>query len=147
MSVRVSGPPPDVRGSRVDVGRLKRCAQGVLRALSLTGAELSLALIDDPEMQQLNASYRGLDRPTDVLSFSLVAGEGAEHRGALLGDVVISVETAASQARARHRGLDDEMARLLIHGMLHLIGHDHESPQEAQRMRAEERRVWRLVRR
>lgn len=147
MSVQVSGPPPDVAGSRVDVGRLKQCARTVLKALALSRSELSLALIDDAEMRELNAGYRGLDRPTDVLSFSLVAGKGAEHRRGLLGDVVISVETAASQARARHRALDDEMARLLIHGVLHLIGHDHEEDDEARRMRAEERRIWRHVRR
>lgn len=147
MSVQISGPPPGVSGSRVDVRRLRRSARAVLGALSLSRAELSLALIDDAEMQELNSGYRGLDRPTDVLSFSLVDGEGAEHRRGLLGDVVISVETAASQARARHRALDEEVTRLLIHGVLHLIGHDHEEDDEARVMRGEERRIWRHVRR
>ena len=72
-------------------------------------------------------------RPTDVLSFSLLEGEDAEHRGALLGDVVIGVETAARQARAAPpRSLDEEVARLLIHGTLHLLGHDHEQAEEAR---------------
>jgi probable rRNA maturation factor len=55
------------------------------------------------------------------------------------------VETAARQAARRHRGLDEEVARLLIHGLLHILGHDHEGPAEAKRMRAEQRRLWRAV--
>ena len=80
-----------------------------------------------------------------MLSFSLLEGEGSEHRGRLLGDVVIGVETAARQARARHRGLDEEVARLMIHGVLHLLGHDHEADDEARVMQAEERRLWRAL--
>jgi probable rRNA maturation factor len=79
-----------------------------------------------------------------VLSFSLVEGDYSDHRGDLLGDVVISVETAARQASERHRGLDEIVTRLLIHGVLHLIGYDHEAEDEARRMQAEERRVWRV---
>lgn len=63
----------------------------------------------------------------------------------LLGDVVISIESAARQARRGRRTLDDECLRLLIHGVLHLLGHDHERDEEARRMRAEERRLWRRV--
>ena len=81
-----------------------------------------------------------------MLAFSLLEGEGAEHRGGLLGDVVIGVEAAARQARARHRGLDEEIARLLIHGTLHLIGYDHQRREEARTMRAQERRLWRAIR-
>ena len=82
----------------------------------------------------------------NAVDFSLAEGEGARHRGALLGDVVLSVETAARQARARRRSLDEELARLLIHGTLHLLGHDHRRPGEARIMRAEERRLWALLR-
>jgi probable rRNA maturation factor len=117
-----------------------------LRAVGHIRSELSLSLIDDEEIRELNRRYRGIDRPTDVLSFSLFEGQGAEHRGALLGDVVIGIETAARQAAARHRGLDDEVARLLVHGVLHLLGHDHEDDAQARRMRGEERRVWRCLR-
>jgi len=96
-------------------------------------------------MGELNAAHRGKAGPTDVLSFSLVEGAHAEHRGALLGDVVIDVEQAARQARRARRTLDDELAKLLIHGVLHLVGHDHEADDEARRMRAEERRLWRAL--
>ena len=107
--------------------------------------ELSIALIDDESIAELNGEYRDKPRPTDVLSFSLVEGDFADHRGGMLGDVVISVETAAKQAAERHRGLDDEIAKLLVHGVLHLIGHDHEVDDEARVMAAEEKRVWRAL--
>jgi len=146
MAVRLVGPPEGVRGSRLDAHLLKSRAVSLLRALGLARAELSIALVDDAEMKELNREWRGLARPTDVLSFSLMEGEHQGHRGALLGDVVISVETAAAQAAARRRGLDEEAARLLIHGMLHLVGHDHEVEAEARLMRAEQRRLWRAIR-
>jgi probable rRNA maturation factor len=146
MSVRLSGPPRGVRGSRVDAGLLTRRAQRALRAVGHARSELSLALVADEEMSDINGQYRGQPRPTDVLSFSLFEGEAAEYRGSLLGDVVIGIETAARQAAERHRSLDEEVARLLVHGVLHLLGHDHELADEAAAMRAEERRVWRDVR-
>ena len=145
MTVRLSAPPPRSGLPAVDRRLLRSRASRVLRALGHARSELSVALVDDARMRELNAGYRGRDRPTDVLSFSLVEGEGAEHRGRLLGDVVIGVETAARQARERRRGLDAEVARLLIHGTLHLLGHDHERDDEARLMRAEERRLWRLL--
>jgi rRNA maturation RNase YbeY len=121
---------------------LVRRARCVLSSLDQRGAELSLVLAADPEMAELNARFRGREGPTDVLSFSLLEGSGAEFRGGLLGDVVIGVEVAARQARRRGRSLDDEVARLMIHGVLHLLGYDHERDAEARVMRAQERRLW-----
>jgi probable rRNA maturation factor len=146
MSVRLCGPPPGVDGSRVDGSLLRERARELLRLLGLRRAELSLALVDDAEMARLNRGWRRRRGPTDVLSFSLVGGPYAEHRRGLLGDVVIDVETAARQARRRHRSLDEEAGRLLVHGVLHLLGHDHEREDEARVMRAEERRLWRALR-
>lgn len=106
----------------------------------------------------MNRDWRGFDKPTDVLSFALREGEGAEFAGELLGDIVISVETAARQAlSAEHRGrvegdapgdwdLNDEIGFLLIHGLLHLLGHDHAEFQQEVLMRAEERRLWAVIR-
>ena len=145
MSVRLSVPPEDTRGTRVDSSQLRARAQRLLRAAGHAGSELSLSLVDDEQMADLNRRYRGIDRPTDVLSFSLVEGPAAEHRGQMLGDVVIGIETARRQARAAHRGLDHEVARLLIHGVLHLLGHTPAEPAEAKVMRAEERRIWRSL--
>jgi len=145
MSVRISGPPEAIRGSRLDAGRLRERARRVLRTIGRSRSELSIALVDDAEIAALNGQWRGRPRPTDVLSFSLVEGAFADHRGGLLGDVVISVETAAAQAADRHRSLDEVVTRLLIHGVLHLIGHDHEDDDDARRMQREERRVWRAL--
>ncbi|MCH7709643.1 MAG: rRNA maturation RNase YbeY, partial [Myxococcales bacterium] len=119
MTVRLSGPPQRDGLPLVNRRLLRSRAVRVLRSLSRSRSELSIALVDDDEMQTLNAAWRGRERPTDVLSFSMLEGEGAEHRGPLLGDVVIDIETAARQARQRRRGLDEELARLLIHGTLH----------------------------
>jgi len=143
MSVLISGPPAAIRGSKLDVARLRRRGQSVLSAVGESRSELSIALVDDPQIRELNARWRGRRRSTDVLSFSQIEGDFADHRAGLLGDVVISVETAAAQAASRHRSLDEVVARLLIHGVLHLIGHDHEKYDEARRMGAEERRIWR----
>jgi probable rRNA maturation factor len=104
-----------------------------------------VTLTDDAGIAALNAAFRARKRPTDVLSFSLLEGPFADRRGPLLGEVVIGVDVAARQARTARRSLDDEVARLLIHGILHLLGHDHLRAAEARRMRAEERRLWRAL--
>jgi probable rRNA maturation factor len=145
VTVLLTGPELQERLPAVDRRLLRSRAARVLQALSLTRSELSIALVDDATIADLNARYRGESRATDVLSFSLVEGEYADRGGNLLGDVVISVETAVLQARRAHRGLDAEVARLLIHGTLHLLGHDHEADDEARTMRAEERRLWRAI--
>ncbi len=145
MSVMISGPPEAIRGSQVDVPRLRKHARAILSAIGQSRAELSVALVDDPSIAELNGEWRDKPRATDVLSFSLVEGDFADHRGGMLGDVVISVETAAAQASERHRGLDETVTRLLVHGVMHLIGHDHEDDTEARVMLAEERRVLRML--
>jgi len=145
MIVRLAGPPRRRGLPVVDQRLLRRRARCVLALLGCEGAELSLSLVEDAAMQALNAEHRGKPRPTDVLSFSLVEGSHAEFRGGLIGDVVIGIETAARQARAQGRKLDDEVARLLIHGVLHLLGYDHVRLADARRMRAEERRVARAL--
>jgi probable rRNA maturation factor len=145
MSVMISGPPDAIRGSRVDVGRLREQARTVLSAIGQSRSELSIALVDDSQIKDLNTQWRDKPRATDVLSFSLVEGDFADHRAGLLGDVVISVETAASQASQRHRSLDETVCRLMVHGVLHLVGHDHEEDEEARAMALEERRIWRIL--
>lgn len=132
---------------QVDIRLMRSRAIRVLRELDRSTAELSIALVDDDEISLLNADHRQRKGPTDVLSFSLLEGEHSDHRGRLLGDVVIGVEVAARRARAAHRALDDELARLLIHGTLHLLGWDHQDSAQATAMQAEERRLWRAIRR
>ena len=118
---------------------VRRDAVRLLALLGVDG-ELSIALIGDAEMHVLNRDYRGKDRPTDVLAFALREGEDAGIHPDVLGDVVISVDTAARQAAARDATLADEVRVLLAHGILHLLGYDHErSPVEARRMFGKQR--------
>jgi probable rRNA maturation factor len=114
---------------------------------------VSLSLIRDPEMRELNREHRGKDAPTDVLSFPLYEPADFDRNGRtrlrprapdgerMLGDIVISVDTARAQAAAYDAPLEREIERLLIHGVLHLCGHDHERPDERRRMEREERRL------
>ena len=143
MTVRLAGPPELPEAPPLDVPLLLARVRRVLAALGHARSELSLSLTDDAGSAALNATFRGRRGPTDVLSFSLLEGDHAGRRGRLLGDVVIGVPQAARQARAARRGLDRELARLAIHGILHLLGHDHEREDEARAMRAEERRLRR----
>lgn len=102
--------------------------------------ELSLALSDDAELQILNKAYRGKDGATNVLSFH---GDGdAGHGGPVqLGDVILAYGVCAREAAAQGKSLADHMSHLVVHGVLHLLGHDHEAEAEAARMEALEARV------
>jgi rRNA maturation RNase YbeY len=136
-----------MRGRRVPAlaRRLARRARRMLDVLGLGAAELSLVIVSDRVMHDLNREWRGKDRPTDVLAFA--QGEGAAPApDGLLGDVVISVDTARRQAAALGHSLVVEADRLLVHGLLHLLGYDHErSPAEARRMQRKERAVLRAI--
>ena len=145
MTVLLAGPEPRDGLPAVARRLLRSRALRILRELARSRSELSIALVDDDTIAELNGRYRGLARPTDVLAFSFLEGEDAERGGNLLGDVVISVETAARQARRAHRGLDAVVARLLVHGTLHLLGCDHQADAEARAMRADERRLCRVI--
>jgi len=127
---------------QVSTTRVRSDARRLLAALGEERAELTVSLIDDAEMHVLNRDYRGKNRPTDVLAFALREGRRAPGDDAVLGDVVISLDSAARQARARGVPTDSEVRTLLIHGVLHLLGYDHErSAADARRMRGMERRL------
>ncbi|MGB9619798.1 MAG: rRNA maturation RNase YbeY, partial [Armatimonadota bacterium] len=97
--------------------------------------EVSVLLADDESIRALNKQYRGVDAPTDVLAFSQLEGEDFGREGGnVLGDVVISVETAHRQAQDHGHSLEDEIDLLLVHGLLHLLGYDHEKPEDERRM-------------
>ena len=114
-------------------------AEHLLGAFDLPEGELSLVLCDDAFIHPLNRDWRGKDRPTDVLSFAQREGEEADPDDNVLGDVIISVETAARQADERGHALAIELRILLVHGVLHLLGYDHEVDEEAEEMEALER--------
>jgi probable rRNA maturation factor len=129
----------DVRGSGIDGRALLATARRLLAALGEADSALSLSLVGDEAMRALNLKYRGRNSTTDVLSFPLDDAPAEAER--LLGDVVISVETARRQAADYDAPLQREIYRLLIHGMLHLKGHDHELPAERRVMERAERRL------
>jgi rRNA maturation RNase YbeY len=136
-----------MRGRRVPTlaRRLGRSARRLLVALRMPESELSLVLVSDAVMHALNRTWRGKNRPTDVLAFA--QREGASTPPAeLLGDVVISVDTARRQADDLGHSLASEGERLLVHGLLHLLGYDHErSAREARRMQRRERALLRVL--
>ncbi len=130
------------RGSTPKVSELRKRITFILDAVGASGAELSVAFIGDDEMKRLNQSYRGVDRPTDVLAFSQPEGEFGSVAPEMLGDVVISIDTASRQARRAGHTLEKELDMLLTHGILHLVGYDHEKgAKEARKMRALERKI------
>lgn len=98
-------------------------------------AELSLVLTDDARIRDLNRDWRGFDKPTNVLSFPAADAED-DDPGPLLGDVVVAFETTAREAAEAGRRLEDHFAHLLVHGLLHLFGFDHEDDAEADEMEA-----------
>lgn len=108
------------RRRRVRADRLRRVLEGAARSLGVSG-EVALVLTRDPAVRDLNARYRGKDKPTDVLSFPGPGGDGG------LGDIMISVDTAERNARRRGRALQRELDVLALHGFLHVLGYDHET--------------------
>lgn len=120
-----------------------------LEALS-PQTEVDITLVDDAAIHELNRTYRGIDRPTDVLSFALDEGEEEpevdddeiEH---LLGDVIISAPTAVRQGEEYGHGLEREMTYLAVHGMLHLLGYDHMEEKDKLIMRKREEEVLRRL--
>ena len=130
------------RAPGVRIAAVRSDGQRLLVVLDEAPAELTVSLVDDAEIQHLNREYRGKDRPTDVLAFAMREGTRVGGDQVILGDVVISLDTAARQARRRNVPTDAEVRTLLIHGVLHLLGYDHErSAAEARRMRAMERQL------
>jgi probable rRNA maturation factor len=122
---------------RVDARRLARTAAQALAAVGRAGGYVEIALVDDDEIRRLNRTWRGVDRPTDVLAFPLEVPEA----GGLVGQVVISVETAARQARALRVPLATELDLLVTHGVLHCVGWDDRDPGEARLMHERARAI------
>jgi probable rRNA maturation factor len=124
----------------VDVDRWTRLARAVLETEQRRG-ELTLTFVDRDEIAELNAEHLGQPGPTDVLSFPLDDDDAAPSPPGipvLLGDVVVCPAVAAEQAATHAGTLDDELALLVVHGVLHVLGHDHAAPDETTTMRARE---------
>jgi probable rRNA maturation factor len=120
---------------------LLRRIKAMIRLLQLEKADVSFVLTDDSRIHQLNKLYRGKDRPTDVLAFAMQEGEFGALAGRVLGDVIVSVPTARKQAVSSRTDVLEEVTMLVAHGLLHLLGWDHETAAKDRRMRAETARL------
>ena len=118
-----------------------RRLRAMIKLLQLDKAEVSFVLTTDERIHQLNKIYRGKDRPTDVLAFAMHEGEFGALAGHVLGDVIVSVPTARKQARAQGAPVLEEVTMLLAHGLLHLLGWDHETAAKDRRMKTETARL------
>lgn len=125
-----------LRRRSMSPARVRERAEKMLRALGMEESELSILLCDDDTIHELNRDYREKDRPTDVLAFAMWEGEGPAIQRQILGDVVISMDTARLQAAERGRTIASEVVFLLAHGLLHLLGYDHQTPDDERRMMA-----------
>jgi probable rRNA maturation factor len=126
------------RGVRVPAARMVRAARRALDALGRPAGEVDIAVVDDDEIRALNATHRGIRRRTDVIAFPLELPGAA---GGLLGQIVISADTAARQARRLGVPLPLELELLTTHGVLHLAGYDDRDPVEADLMHHREREL------
>jgi probable rRNA maturation factor len=138
----------------VSAAVMRRRAEKMLDHLGLGGVELSVALVDDGAIRELNRVYRHKDKPTDVLAFPLqepvpaapvgrstMGAPPPDPRSGLLGDVILSVETGRRQAARHRRPLLGELTMLLAHGLLHLLGHDHQTDAQERAMTARTREL------
>ena len=117
--------------------RVADLVRGVLRAERVRHAMISVAFLDEAEMARLNWRHLRHRGPTDVISFGLTSAPGAP----VVGDIYVSPAVVRANARANRRPVREELARVVIHGVLHVLGHDHAQPDQAERMRAREREL------
>ena len=133
----------------VDEDRVREIAQMVLKAESVTPPyEVSIVFTDSAAVRRFNRDYRGVDEPTDVLAFYMLPEKETEPTFILppdgitrLGEVIVSYPQAVEQAKEQGHSVDKELALLIIHGILHLLGYDHEQPEEEKRMRGREQEL------
>ena len=127
----------------LDISSLRRTVRRVLKHLGREKDEISILLVEDREIRDINKTYLKRDRPTNVIAFSMQEGPFRKIHPQVLGDVVISIETAFRDARKEGMPLEDEILFLLIHGILHLLGYDHEgSAARARRMGQKHREIF-----
>ena len=144
MKVLIRNEHPKIK---VDSKKIEQQIGNVLRSLNCNNHEISILFIGDQGIRDLNHRYRGIDRSPDVLSFpQLVNGKAEISKTPILGDIAISLHTALRQTKNHGLSLGEELTLLLIHGILHLLGYDHEiSDQEEELMRKKTRELFRMI--
>jgi probable rRNA maturation factor len=130
---------------KVDERWLSRLAKRVLAREESGRCDVTVILVDNAYIRSLNRRWLKRNAPTDVLSFAMNLGPDAAYNYGVLGDVYISVERAREQAREYGVSFQEELSRLVVHGVLHLAGYDHEKPAEARKMRSREETFLRAI--
>jgi probable rRNA maturation factor len=131
---------------RIAHEEIKKKAKTILNALECHDGELSILIVNDPEIAKLNKTYLGRSGPTNVIAFSMQEGPFGQINPNLLGDVVISLDTAAREAEDAGISVESRLDQLLIHGVLHLFGFDHDKTSEqAKAMRMKEEELLKLL--
>ncbi|MEI8173354.1 MAG: rRNA maturation RNase YbeY [Deltaproteobacteria bacterium] len=128
----------------VNLPRLRRDLNRILKIIECEDKEISLLFVDDDAMRKINNDFLGRDYPTNVIAFSLTEGAFGDINPHVLGDIVISVETALRDAKENEINFDDELDFLVIHGLLHLLDYNHENttPEEAETMKCKEQDIF-----
>jgi probable rRNA maturation factor len=129
------------------VRKLRKKAEKILSVLGLPDSELSVSIVGDRTIRRFNREYLHKDRPTNVISFAMHEGPFAELNAHILGDVLISAATAAREATEGNISFESRLVFLLLHGILHLVGYDHERSGEAEafRMEEKEREIFKIL--
>jgi probable rRNA maturation factor len=139
----------DNRQSRhkISLKEIKQTVQVILDALDCPDSELSILIVDDPQIEELNRQYLDREGPTNVIAFAMREGDFSDLSPHLLGDVVISTDTAAREAGNAAMSTERRFNELLVHGILHLLGYDHEiDEEEARVMEDKSRELMELIR-
>jgi probable rRNA maturation factor len=132
---------------KIDKRMIRGTVSKILKILNCADKEISLSFVDDENIKQLNKQYLGKDKATNVLSFSLLEGEYGNINPQILGDIIVSVETAQRDALYGKLTIDQEIDFLIIHGILHLLGYNHENTteKETKKMRQKEKDLFNAI--
>jgi probable rRNA maturation factor len=132
---------------KIDKRKIRGTVLKILKILDYADKEISVSFVDDKNIKQLNKQYLGKDKATNVLSFSLLEGEYGDINPQILGDIIVSVETAQRDALYGKLTIDQEIDFLIIHGILHLLGYNHENTtkKEINKMRKKEKDLFNAI--
>jgi len=135
------------QSAKIDLRRIRSVLARLMKRLGCGEAELSVVLVDDAAIREINRTYLARDHATNVISFPMQEGEYSDVNPRVLGDIVVSVETARTEAKKARIAADDELDFLLIHGLLHLTGYNHEntSAAEVARMKDKEDEIFHFL--
>ena len=119
---------------KISLKKIKQTVQVILDALDCPDSEISILIVDDPQIEELNQQYLNRKGPTNVIAFAMREGEFSDLSPHLLGDVVISTDTAARESQIASTSIERRFNELLVHGILHLLGYDHETSEKDARV-------------